>query len=311
MPGEIEPGEERSVLHQRSGSRNSEASRVMKIGIISPNADNGIAPAELARDLEERGYDSLWVGEHTHMPVSRDSPHPSGGEMPHVYSHVRDPFVSLGMAAAVTTRLKLGTAVCQVLQHQVLDLAKSIATLDRLSHGRFLFGAGVGWNREELANVSPVPWPRRFEAMRETIAALREIWANDVASYDGEFVKFTPSWSYPKPTRPSGPPILLGLHGPLGLRHVAAYADEWLPAASRLGDLREGFATFRAAVEAAGRDPANIPISLVCFSPPSVGKIESYASLGVQRIVLLGPNEVDPYKRFADAFQPILEQFAS
>jgi alkanesulfonate monooxygenase SsuD/methylene tetrahydromethanopterin reductase-like flavin-dependent oxidoreductase (luciferase family) len=174
-----------------------------------------------------------------------------------------------------------------------------------------LFGVGVGWNREELANVSPVPWPRRFEAMRETIAALREVWAKDVASYDGEFVKFTPSWSYPKPTRSSGPPILLGLHGPLGLRHVAAYADEWLPAASRLGDLREGFEAFRAAVEAAGRDPASIPISLVCFSPPSVETIESYANLGVQRIVLLGPDEADPYKRFADAFQPILEQFAS
>lgn len=283
----------------------------MKIGMISPNADCGIAPADLARDIEERGYDSLWVGEHTHIPVSRDSPHPSGGEMPRVYSHVRDPFISLGMAATVTTRLKLGTAVCQVLQHQVLDLAKSVATLDRLSNGRFLFGVGVGWNREELANVSPVPWPRRFEAMRETIAALREVWAKDEAGFDGEFVKFTPSWSYPKPTRTSGPPILLGLHGPVGLRHVAAYADEWLPAASRLGDLQESFKAFRTAVEAVGRDPASIPISIICFSPPSEETIESYANLGVQRIVVLGPDEADPYQRFADAFQPILESFVS
>lgn len=283
----------------------------MKIGMILPNADYGVAPAELARDLEERGYDSMWVGEHTHIPVGRESPHPSGGEMPNVYIHVRDPFISLGMAAAVTTKLKLGTAVCQVLQHQVLDLAKSIATLDSLSNGRFLFGAGVGWNREELANVSLVPWPRRFEAMRETIAALREVWAKDVASYEGEFVKFTPSWSYPKPTKPSGPPLLLGLHGPLGLRHVAAYADGWLPAESRLGDPQKGFEAFRAAVEDAGRDPASIPISMVCFSPPSAAATELYASLGVRRIILLGPDGADRYKRFVDGFQPALEQFSS
>ncbi|WP_428117913.1 LLM class flavin-dependent oxidoreductase [Candidatus Poriferisodalis sp.] len=149
----------------------------MKIGLATPNSDYGQRTTDMALEAEQRGYDSLWVGEHSHIPASRQTPHPAGIELPRLYWHMRDPFTSLGAAAAVTSRIKLVTGVCLLLEHEVLDLAKSVATLDEVSDGRFLFGVGVGWNREELSNVSPVPWPQGYGAMRETIEALRGQWS--------------------------------------------------------------------------------------------------------------------------------------
>jgi probable F420-dependent oxidoreductase len=284
----------------------------MKIGLFSLNCDYGLGPAEMARDLEERGYESLWVGEHTHIPASRDSPYPRrSGELPRGYWHIRDPFISLAMAATVTTRLRLGTSVCLVLEHQVLDLAKSVATLDQMSGGRFLFGVGVGWNREELANVSAVPWPRRYDAMRETIAAMRELWANDEAGYDGDYVKFSPSWAFPKPTSRSGPPVLLGCQGPTGLPHVASYADEWLPREGRFDDVGEGVRAFRETVLVAGRDPDAIPISMLCFAEPSAATIEAYARLGIHRLIFYAPDEANAHRAFVDRCQPLVDEFAS
>ncbi len=281
----------------------------MKIGLASPNSSYGPDPASVARDLEQRGYDSLWVGEHSHIPTSRETPHPSGEELPRFYWHMRDPFVSLAMAAAATTNLQLVTGVCLVLEHEILDLTKSIATLDQLSDGRFKLGVGVGWNREELSNVSAVPWSQRYNAMRETVAAMRELWANDAAGYDGTHVKVASSWVYPKPTRPGGPPVLMGCQGRVGLRHVAEYADEWCPLDVGFRDVAKGLSWFRDAVVAADRDPDSIPISMYCFKEPDVATLERYAGLGIARVVLSAPDETDRHQRYLDRNQPLLDHF--
>lgn len=283
----------------------------MKIGLASPNSDYGVAPAAMARDLEERGYDSLWVGEHSHIPASRETPHPSGIELPKLYSHMRDPFVSLAVAAAATTTLKLVTGVCLVLEHEIIDLTKSVATLDEVSDGRFRFGVGVGWNREELANVSTVAWGQRYNAMRETIAAMRALWANDEAGYEGDHVKIAPSWVWPKPTRPGGPPVLMGCQGRVGLRHVAEYADEWCPLDVGFRDVAKGLQWFRDAVTAAERDPDTIPVSMYCFNQPSAEIVEQYAALGIHRVVFSAPDEAEKHHRFLDNHQPLIDQYAT
>jgi len=282
----------------------------VKIGLASANSDYGVAPAELARDLEQRGYDSLWVGEHSHIPASRETPHPSGIDLPTMYWHMRDPFVSLAVAAAATTDLKLVTGVCLVLEHEILDLTKTVATLDELSGGRLLLGVGVGWNKEELANVSDVPWSQRYNALRESIAAMRALWAEEEAGYDGRFVQVAPSWVYPKPTRPSGPPVLMGCQGRVGLRHAAEYADEWCPLDVGFRDVAKGIGWFRDAVVAAERDPDTIPISMYCFGKPSAETLDRYAELGIHRVVLSSPDEAERHHRFLDEHQPLVDRFA-
>lgn len=222
---------------------------------------------------------------------------------------MRDPFVSLGIAAAVTTELKLVTGVCLVLEHEVLDLAKAVATLDDASGGRFLFGIGVGWNREELANVSDVPWAKRYDAMRETVAALRAVWGADEAGYDGEHVSFAPSWVYPKPTNASGPPVIMGCQGRIGMRHVAEYADEWCPMDVGFRDVERGIGWFRDAVVAADRDPDTIPISMFCFGRPDASTLERYRDLGIARVVFGAPDKADRHRLFVDESQSLVDEF--
>ncbi len=281
----------------------------MKIGLASPNSSYGVPTAEVAVDLEQRGYDSLWVGEHSHIPTSRETPHPSGEELPRFYWHMRDPFVSLAMAAQATTTLKLVTGVCLVLEHEIVDLAKQVSTIDDQSGGRFLFGVGVGWNREELENVSSVPWSQRYNAMRETIAALRALWGNESAGYSGTFVNVADSWVYPKPTRPEGPPVLMGCQGRLGMKHVAEYADEWCPLDIGFRDVAKGLGWMRDVAEAAGRDPGSIPVTMYCFGSPSAEKLERYRELGIVRVVLSAPDEPDAHHRFLDRVQPLVDQY--
>lgn len=282
----------------------------MKIGIASPNSSYGVPTAELAADVEERGYDSLWVGEHSHIPASRLTPHPSGIELPRLYFHMRDPFVSLAAAAQATSTLRLVTGVCLVLEHEVLDLAKSVATLDDISGGRFDFGVGVGWNREELENVSDVPWSQRYNAMRETIAALRQLWTTEESGYYGDFVNFEPSWVYPKPAQPGGPRVLMGCQGRLGLRHVVEYADEWCPIDVGFRDVEQGIGWFQDAARAAERDPDTIPISIYCFGAPDAPTLERYRDIGVDRVVFGAPDEADAHHRFVDRHQHLLETYA-
>jgi probable F420-dependent oxidoreductase len=242
------------------------------------------APGELARLLEERGFDSLWVGEHTHIPTSRITPYPAGGEIPPQYLRMMDPYVSLMSAAASTSSLILGTGVALPLEHDILALAKTVATLDRLSGGRLEFGVGVGWNKEELANHRPVPWARRYRALAESIAALRALWCDEESEFHGEFYDFDPVWSQPKPLQKPHPPILCGTGGKLGTTHAVEWADGWMPMDISLGDVARKIGLFRQAAEAAGRD--DIAITIATWGNPTIETLTNYRNLGVQRVIL-------------------------
>ena len=250
------------------------------------NNHTEIPPGELARALEDRGFDSLVIGEHSHIPCSRETPYPAdGGELPEPYRHMMDPFVSLTVAATATTKLKLGLGVALPLEHDIFDLAKTAATLDRVSGGRLLFGVGVGWNVEELRNVRPdIPWKKRFRALRESVGALRALWTEDEAAYHGEFFDFEPVWSSPKPLQRPHPPIMAGFSGKLGTEHTVEWADIWMPMDAGLGNVPKKVGLFREAVKAAGREP--IPISMVAFGDPDYDRLASYAELGVERVTV-------------------------
>jgi probable F420-dependent oxidoreductase len=254
----------------------------MELGFSTMNTPDDVRPDDLARALEDRGYTSLFIGEHSHIPTSRQTPYPSGGEMPAQYRCMMDPFVSLTMAASATERLQIGFGVCLVLEHHVLDLAKSVATLDLLSGGRVLFGVGVGWNEEELANHRPdIAWKQRYRATEECVTALRRCWQDDDSEFHGDFFDFDPVWSFPKPAQRPHPPVLLGTAGRLGTQHAVRWADEWMPMDIALGNVAKKIGRFREA--AAGRD---IPISIVSFGDPSIETLQHYRELGVVRTVV-------------------------
>ena len=200
----------------------------MDIGFFSYNTEYGIRADELAKELETRGFESLWVGEHTHIPASRETPFPGGGELPKPYYHMSDPFVTLAMAAAVTNNLKLGTGISLVVEHDPIVLAKSVATLDHYSNGRFLFGIGGGWNKEEMENHG-YPFERRWKLLRERIEAMKTIWTEEEANYSGEFVEFERIISNPKPAQKPHPPVLMGGATDMSLKRVARYCDGWMP----------------------------------------------------------------------------------
>jgi len=208
----------------------------VELGVALFATDYSIHPAALARLVEQRPFESLFFPEHTHIPVSRETPHPSGAELPRQYSHTLDPFVALAFAAEATKRIKLGTGVCLVIQRDPILTAKEAATLDHLSGGRFLFGVGAGWNREEMANHGTDP-RRRFKVMRERVEAIKAIWTEHEAEYHGEFVDFDPIWSCPKPIQKPHPPVLLGGSGERVIDRVLAYADEWFP--NRMASVEE------------------------------------------------------------------------
>ena len=235
----------------------------MKFGFLALNHAEGIRPDRLGRELEDRGFDSVWMPEHHHIPTSRLSAYPGGGDLPDGYWHMMDPFVSLQAVAAATTTLTLATGVCLLLEHDLLDLACTVATLDMLSGGRMLLGIGVGWNEEELANSRPdVPFKQRYSAMRERVAALRACWTEERPSFDGRFERFSESWVYPKPLQ-QPVPIALGNAGKVGIKHAAEYADHWCPLDAQLlnydgrPDVRGAVELFRRLAEVSGR-----PVSL-------------------------------------------------
>jgi probable F420-dependent oxidoreductase len=264
----------------------------MRFGYLTINSVDGIRPDVLARELEQRGFDSIWVPEHSHIPSARESAYPGRGDLPDGYWHMMDPFIALTAAAGATTTLTLATGICLVLEHDLLDLACETATLDVLAGGRLLLGIGVGWNREELANHRPdVPFAKRYSAMEDRVAALRAAWSQEEASYSGTYDRFSPSWVYPKPPRGTVP-IALGNAGPVGIRHAANYADHWCPIDAQLGntggkpDPAAGIELFRNLAAEAGRDPDSIPISLFAWTKPPQARIEAYAALGVERLVL-------------------------
>ena len=200
----------------------------MKIGLAMFPTDYAIAPAELGRLAEAHDFDCLLFPEHTHIPASRKTPWPGGGDLPDEYSHTYDPFVALAQVAAVTERLLIGTGICLVVERDPIVCAKEVASLDRLSGGRVLFGVGAGWNREEMENHGTDPG-RRFGVMRERIAAMKAIWTEDEAEYHGRHVDFDPIWCWPKPIQDPHPPLLVGGGGDRVLERVVAFGDEWMP----------------------------------------------------------------------------------
>src|SRR5215470_17685795 len=215
----------------------------MHLGIFSYNVEYGARPDELAYACEERGFESFWVGEHTHIPASRRTPYPGGGPLPRPYYHIADPFVSLMAAAAATSTIKLGTSVCLVVEHDPIVLAKTVATLDWLSHGRVLFGIGGGWNREEMAHHG-TPFQRRWRVLRERVEAMKAIWTQEEASYSGEFVAFERVIAYPKPIQKPHPPILFGGATARGRARVVRYCDGWMPIDVLLDDLPARWPTY-------------------------------------------------------------------
>jgi probable F420-dependent oxidoreductase len=231
----------------------------MDIGIAMFPTDYAVAPGEVARLAEERGFHSLWFPEHTHIPTSRRSPYPGGGELPREYSHTYDPFPALTAAASATSRLRVGTGICLVIQRDPIVTAKEVASVDRLSDGRFLFGVGAGWNREEMENHGTDP-DRRFGIMRERVEAMKAIWTQDEAEYHGRYVDFDPVWSWPKPVQQPHPPVLVGGSGEKVLDRVLRFGDGWLPQPPREQDLPGRMAELRRRAEEAGRErPVIIP----------------------------------------------------
>jgi probable F420-dependent oxidoreductase len=276
----------------------------MRVGAFYFPADYGINMAELARALEDRGFDSLFVPEHTHIPASRKSPFPGGGELPKRYSHTHDPFVALAFAAAATKKLKLGTGILLVPQHEPIVTAKAIASLDQLSGGRFIFGIGGGWNVEEMENHGAT-YPTRFKQMREHVLAMKELWTKEEASFDGEFVKFDRVWSWPKPAQQPHPPVILGGETDHTLRRVIEYCDGWFPRPRGGFDVVKGVAHLRQMAEKAGRDPSTIT-TIVFGSANDAKVLESYDKAGIQSALLAIPDDSrDEILRYLDKIAPL------
>lgn len=277
----------------------------MRVGAFYFPTDYGINMAELARALEDRGFDSLFVPEHTHIPASRKTPFPTGGELPKRYSHTHDPFVALSFAAAATKKLKLGTGILLVPQHEPIVTAKAIASLDQLSGGRFIFGIGGGWNVEEMENHG-AKYQTRFKQMREHVLAMKELWTKDEASYDGEFVKFGRVWSWPKPAQKPHPPVILGGETDHTLRRVIEYCDGWFPRPRGGFDVVKGVGHLHQMAEKAGRDPSTI--TTIVFGAANDAKmLESYDKAGgIQSALLAIPDESrDEILRYLDKIAPL------
>jgi len=274
----------------------------MQFGVSIFNTDYSIRIDELARALEARGFESLWLPEHTHIPKSRRSPWPGGPNLPKEYWHTLDPFVSLATAAAATTRLKLATGICLVIERDPITLAKEVASLDLLSNGRFLFGIGGGWNAEEMENHG-TDFKKRWRVLRERVLAMKEIWTKDEAEFHGEFVNFDPIWAHPKPVQKPHPPIILGVNTPKARQRVVEYCDGWLPIAARAGDLVAGVADLRESAKRAGRDPNSLTVS-VFAATPTEDALRGYQKAGVERVIFPLPSAG------RDEIIPILDRLA-
>jgi probable F420-dependent oxidoreductase len=268
--------------------------------------DVSISVHDLAREAEARGLQSLFIPEHTHIPTSRRTPPPTGdADLAEEYRRTVDPFVALGAAATVTESIRLGTGICLVAQREPIVTAKAVATLDQISGGRFDFGIGFGWNHDEMEQHGVDPTTRRA-LTREHMLAMKALWSEDVASYDGELVHLAPSWSWPKPVQPGGPPILIGgAAGPKLFAHIAEYADGWIPIGG--AGVRAALDDLTRACERFGRDPGKLRI--VPFGTiPDRGKVEYYESIGVTEIVLRVPTgEADTVLPVLDTFVDLVE----
>ena len=273
----------------------------MKLGLAFFSTDVSMDFVELAREAEARGFHSIYIPEHTHIPTSRRTPAPTGGDLAEEYRRSLDPYVALGAAASVTTKLRLGTGVSLVAQHHPISLAKSLATIDRLSNGRLVFGIGYGWNREEMASHG-VDFRQRRALVREKVLAIEALWANEAAEFRGELVSLEASWQWPKPVQRPRPPVLIGgAAGPKLFAHVAEYADGWLPIGG--AGLKAALSELFRAVEERGRDPKAMQIvPLGVF--PDEEKLAYYRQLGCTEVALRIPSAP------RDRVMPVLDAYA-
>ena len=276
----------------------------MHFGVSMFHTDYSIPAVELARALEEREFESMWAPEHSHIPASRRTPFPGGGELPKSYSEVMDPFVVLSAAAVVTKTLKLGTGVCLVVQRDPIQTAKLVASIDQVSGGRFLFGVGGGWNAEEIEDHGTA-FKTRFKLMRERIEAMKAIWTQSKPEYHGEFVNFLPMMTWPKPVQKPHPPIIVGGAFPHAARRAVRYGDGWVPIAGRApyGDVNEYLPKFKQMMTEAGRDLEAVPITLFGGSE-DVDLLRRYRDMGVARVVTTLPPDS------ADKTLPVLDRWA-
>ena len=276
----------------------------MDFGALMFFTDYAISAVDLAKALEERGFESIWAPEHSHIPTSRASPYPGGGELPRVYYEAMDPFVSLTAAAIATTKLKVGTGVCLVQQRDPIQTAKLVASLDQVSNGRFLFGVGGGWNRDEMEDHGTV-FETRFKLMRERIEAMKQIWTRSKAEYHGDMVDFPEMMAWPKPVQKPYPPILVGGGFPQAARRAIRYGDGWCPIGGRPGSTPlDVLAQFRQMARDAGRDPHSLPVTL--FDPAEdEGELARYRDMGVARVVVMLLSEE------REKILPILDRWAA
>ena len=281
----------------------------MQIGVMTLLTDASLPAGQFGREVEDRGFHSCFFAEHTHIPVSRRDPWPGGPELPDEYRRLMDPLVSLAAVATTTQRIRLGTGICLAAQHDTLVLAKQIACLDVMSEGRVTFGIGIGWNTEEAANHGINPGRRRA-ILREKVLAMKALWTNDEAHFEGEFLRFSASWAWPKPAQSPHPPIILGgAGGDTTWRHVLEYCDGWMPIvgtadiAARRRDLLD-------AAEAAGRDPATLHIGAY-GGRGDAGSLEEYAEMGVDEVLLGVPSQGDKAIRALDRYAEAMGQWAS
>jgi probable F420-dependent oxidoreductase len=258
----------------------------MKIGVGLFPTEYSMRPAPLGRALEQRGFESLFVVEHTHIPASRRTPYPAGGPLPSIYWESYEPFTFLAQVAAVTEKLQIGTGVCLVPEHHPIALAKRVASLDSLSHGRFLFGIGAGWNAEELENHG-VAFGNRWKVLRESVLAMKACWTEKDASYQGEFVKFDPVWVEPKPARKPHPPILIGAASKWAIERVVEFADGWMPIAGAPG-FEERLAQLDALCAKKGRARSSIDVS-VFAAPTAKDQVAKLRDQGVNRVIAILP----------------------
>jgi probable F420-dependent oxidoreductase len=275
----------------------------LKIGAVMFFTEYSMRPDVLARALEERGFESLWVPEHSHIPLSRLSVYPSGGPLIRPYYDIMDPFLVLNAAATATTTLRIGTGVCLVNQRDPIHLAKAVSTIDQLSDGRFLFGVGNGWNQDEMEHHGTV-FASRHKLVRERIEAMKRIWTEDEPEYRGELVNFAKMNQWPKPRQKPYPPIIVGGAYPYAARRAIRYGDGWIPRADRLEKDGVGIVIdrFREMAMQAGRDPASLPISIFRV-PEEIDRLRYCRDIGVDRIVFSLPAEKD------DGIMPILDRW--
>jgi len=253
----------------------------MKFGIAIFPTDYAISMTELAPAVEERGFESLWVAEHSHIPTSRQTPWPGGPELPKHYWHTIDPFIALTVAALASKTLKVGTGICLLIQRDPIHTAKDAASVDLVSGGRFIFGIGAGWNREEMADHG-TDFSTRWKLLREKTEAIKAIWSNDVAEYHGDMVDFGPMWAWPKPVQKPHPPVILGGSGPKILERVVRYADGWMP---NRGEVLERIPDLERMAQEAGR--GRIPVTY--YPRASAEEIERSAKAGVDRLIWYVP----------------------